>query len=93
MSLTLCPGCGENTSLDGLKVGDRMDCANCAGLTLAVKEQHGSLTLVEIRKVSCPSCDEVLEVPDALQPGDTIECWGRDYVLSYEFGAFALMSL
>ncbi|MFQ5853316.1 MAG: hypothetical protein ACE5JU_22380 [Candidatus Binatia bacterium] len=90
MGEILCPGCGEKVSLQGLKVGDRIDCSNCADLALRVEERDGNYLLVEIPKVSCPSCDRVMEIPDGLGPGDTMKCCGKDYVLTYEFGAFAL---
>ncbi len=90
MSEVLCPGCGEKVSLEGRHVGDRMDCSNCADLTLRVEEKDGKYFLVEIPKVSCPSCECVTEVPDGLESGDTMTCCGKDYILTYEFGSFAL---
>jgi hypothetical protein len=39
--------------------------------------------------VSCPHCDEVVTLAEEAKPGDTIECCGRRYRLSYEYGAFA----
>jgi hypothetical protein len=87
-----CPGCGERLSLNGLKVGDRIDCSHCANLTLRLKEKDGGHFLVEVSKVSCPSCNQILEVAEGLGPGDTLTCCGRDFVLSYEFGAYALES-
>ena len=88
----LCIGCGEPVSLAGLKAGDRMDCSNCAGLTLRVEEKDGDLALVEVHRVSCPSCEEPIEVPSGSEPGETFACCGNDYLLTYEFGAFALVS-
>jgi hypothetical protein len=35
--------------------------------------------------VSCPDCDELLTLP----AGDLIECCGRRYRLTFEYGAFA----
>ena len=90
MNEVLCPGCGENVSLEGRHVGDRMDCSNCADLTLRVEEKEGKYSLVEIPKVSCPSCECVAEVPKGLEPGNTMTCCGKDYILTYEFGSFAL---
>lgn len=90
MNEILCPGCGETVSLKGRRAGDRMGCPNCASLTLRVVEEEGIYSLVEIPKVSCPSCERICEVPDGLGPGDTMRCCGKEYVLSYEFGAFAM---
>lgn len=92
MSEVLCPGCGEKVSLEGLRVGDRIDCANCADLTLRVEEKEGEYSLVEVHKVSCPSCECVTEVSEGLGPGDTITCCGKHYTLTYEFGSYALSS-
>lgn len=90
MSEVLCPGCGEKMSLEGPRVGDRIDCANCADLTLRVEGKEGEYSLAEVHKVSCPSCECVTEVPDGLGPGNTITCCGKDYTLNYEFGSYAL---
>ena len=92
MSEPLCPGCGEKVSLNGLRAGDRIDCSNCANLTLRLKEKDGKSFLEEIPKVSCPSCDRVKEVPEGLRAGETMECCGEKYLLTYEFGTYALIS-
>ena len=91
MEGVVCPGCGETVRLKGLKIGDRIDCTNCADLTLRLVEKDGQCILVDIPKVSCPSCDRILEVPDGLGPGDVMTCCGVDYMLTYEFGAYALV--
>lgn len=90
MEEVLCPGCGEKIALLGLKVGDRIDCSNCANLTLRLREQDGNYFLEEIPKVSCPACERTLEVPENLGPGDTLTCCGEKFALTYEFGAYAL---
>ncbi len=92
MEGVVCPGCGETVRLQGLKIGDRIDCTNCADLTLRLVEKDGQCILVDIPKVSCPSCDRILEVPDGLGRGDVMTCCGVDYMLTYEFGAYALVS-
>ena len=86
----VCPGCGETVSLAGLKAGDRIDCPNCANLTLRVKKRGEEHYLEEIPKVSCPSCDRVMEIPEGLGPGDSLKCCGKEFILTYEFGAYAL---
>jgi len=91
MDEIFCPGCGERVLLRGLKIGDRIDCTNCADLTLRLEEKDGQYTLVDIPKVSCPSCDRILEVPDGLGPGDVMTGCGVDYKLTYEFGAYAIV--
>ncbi len=91
MEGVVCPGCGETVRLQGLKIGDRIDCTNCADLTLRLVEKDGQCILVDIPKVSCPSCDRILEVPDGLGRGGVMTCCGVDYMLTYEFGAYALV--
>jgi len=90
MEGVVCPGCGETVSLAGLKAGDRIDCPNCANLTLRVKKRGEEHYLEEISKVSCPSCDRVMEIPEGLGPGDSLKCCGKEFTLTYEFGAYAL---
>ncbi len=90
MEEILCPGCGEKVSLNGLKVGDRLDCSNCANLILSLKEKDGRYFLEEVPKVSCPSCDRLIEVPERFGPGDTLTCCGEEFTLTCEFGAYAL---
>ncbi len=90
MEGVVCPGCGETVSLAGLKAGDRIDCPNCANLILRVKKRGEEHYLEEIPKVSCPSCDRVMEVPEGLGPGDSLKCCGKEFTLTYEFGAYAL---
>jgi len=90
MSELLCPGCSENVSLNGLRVGDRIDCSNCANLTLRLKENDGKYFLEEVPKVSCPSCERIIEVPEDLGPGATLTCREENFLLTYEFGAYAL---
>jgi hypothetical protein len=39
--------------------------------------------------VSCPDCDELLTLPEGTTAGGLIECCGRRYRLTFEYGAFA----
>ena len=86
----ICPGCGERVSLEGLKVGDRIDCANCANLTVEVVMKNGQRALRQVHQVSCPVCDRLREVPEGFGPGDSIECCGKQFILTYGYGAYAL---
>ncbi len=86
----LCPGCGEAIDINSLKEGDLMECASCADLTLKLVRQKGKLALRQIHRVSCPSCDKKLEVPEDAQLRDTMSCCGQTFYLTYEFGAYAL---
>lgn len=76
--------------MEDLKVGDRLDCPYCANLTLRLAEKNGLLHLVEVPKVSCPSCGRVMEIPEGLAAGDRLKCCGEEFILTYEFGAYAL---
>jgi hypothetical protein len=40
-------------------------------------------------RVSCPGCNRVLTLPEGARAGDLVECCGRRYRLTFEFGAFA----
>ena len=90
MNEVVCPGCGEKTSIEGLRVGDRIECPNCANLTLRVKKRGEEHCLEEIHKVSCPTCDCIMEVPENAAPEDIMNCCGQGFRLTYEFGAYAL---
>jgi hypothetical protein len=39
--------------------------------------------------VSCPACNETLTLPESAKAGDAVECCGRRYRLTFEYGAFA----
>ena len=40
-------------------------------------------------RVSCPDCGHVVTLPEGAAAGDEIECEGRRYRLTLEYGAFA----
>ena len=90
MLSVICPGCGEKVNLSGLKEGDRFECASCAGLTLELVRREGECTLRQVHWVSCPVCDQMLEVSEHARAGDTMTCCGRTSRLTYEFGTYAL---
>jgi hypothetical protein len=90
MEELLCPGCGERIPVFDLKVGARIDCSNCANLALRLKEKDGTYFLEEIPQASCPRCERTIEVPDGRGPGDTVTCCGEEFILTREFGAYAL---
>jgi ribosomal protein S27AE len=43
-------------------------------------------------RVSCPGCGRTIVLADTAKAGDRVECCGRQYVLTFEYGAFALES-
>jgi len=46
--------------------------------------------VAEAKKASCAIGNEVIILPDDVQPGDVIECHGVKQRVTYEFGAYAL---
>ncbi len=85
-----CPDCGAVLTLPPtVKSGDVIECPNCAGHAVRVREDgnHWSATLAY--RVSCPNGDEVITLPDGTKAGDLVSCCGRTYRLTFEFGAFA----
>ena len=54
---------------------------------MRVERGHWVATLAH--RVSCPECDRVITLPAEAKAGDTIECGGRRYRLTFEYGAFA----
>jgi hypothetical protein len=73
----------------GTRSGDVIDCPNCAGLSLRLREEGGRWTATVAQKVSCPNCDRVITLEESAEAGDVIECCGRRYRLTFEYGAFA----
>ena len=73
----------------GAKPGDLVECPNCAGHALRLKQGAGRWTATLAYRVSCPKCDEMLTLPEDTKAGDIIECCGRRYRLTFEYGAFA----
>ena len=70
--------------------GDVVDCPNCAGLALRVRAARGGWVATIAHRVSCPDCDRAITLPEDVKPGSTIECGGRRYRLTFEYGAFAV---
>ncbi|MFQ5658518.1 MAG: hypothetical protein ACE5G5_13330 [Candidatus Methylomirabilales bacterium] len=46
--------------------------------------------MTEVKKASCAVGDEMLILPDDVQPGHIVECHGVKQRVTYEFGAYAL---
>ncbi len=93
MPTVRCPDCGAFIDLPvGVKSGDVVECPNCAGHALRVREDAGGWSATLAYRVSCPDCDKVMTLPEDAKPGDTIRCCGRTYRLTFEYGAFAAES-
>ena len=73
--------------------GDLVDCPNCAGHLLRVTLPHGRWVASLAHRVSCPACDQVITLAEGARAGDGIECCGRRYRLTFEYGAFAAEEL
>jgi len=85
-----CPDCGEEIGLlPGATSGDLLDCPNCAGHALRLREEGGQWSATLAYRVSCPDCDAVLTLPEDVKAGDLIDCCGRKYRLTFEYGAYA----
>jgi len=44
-------------------------------------------------RVSCPSCGRLMTLSEGAKAGDLVECCGRRYQLTFEYGAFAAEEL
>ena len=90
MPVVRCPDCGAPVELpEGTRSGDLVECPNCAGQALRVREDGGQWSATLAYRVSCPECEQVMTLPDSVKAGDTIQCCGRTYRLTFEYGAFA----
>lgn len=72
------------------KVGDVVECENCAGVLFRLVEEGGQGILRPVQLVSCPFCDERIPVDDDTPEGRVIRHGGAAYRLVREFGAFSL---
>jgi hypothetical protein len=66
-----------------------VECPNCAGRALRVRENAGHWVAILAYQVSCPNCEKRLTLPEDAKPGDFVECCGRSYRLTFEYRAFA----
>jgi hypothetical protein len=86
----LCPDCGATVGLPpDPREGDLLECPNCAGHGLRLTRAASGWEATLAHRVSCPTCDEVLTLPEEARAGGTITCCGRRYRLTFEYGAFA----
>ena len=54
-----------------------------------MRAEEGGWVASLAHRVSCPECDRQVTLPEGAKAGDTIECCGRRYRLTFEYGAFA----
>ena len=85
-----CPDCSEMIAVpEAAQPGDLLECPNCAGQALRLRQDSETWAATLASRVSCPHCEDAVTLPEDVQAGDTIECCGRQYRLSFEYGAFA----
>lgn len=53
-------------------------------------EKDGIWSVNDVKRASCAVGEEMLLLPDDVQPGDIIECHGVKQRVTYESGAYAL---
>ena len=49
--------------------------------------------MTEVKKASCAVGDEMVILPDDVQPGDVIECHGVRQRVTHGYGAYALVKV
>jgi len=54
-----------------------------------LREERGEWRATIAHKISCPNCDQVITLDESAEAGDIVECCGRRYRLTFEYGAFA----
>jgi hypothetical protein len=54
-----------------------------------LREECSRWSAVIAHRVSCPNCDHVVTLDESIKAGDVVECCGRRYRLTFEYGAFA----
>ncbi len=87
----VCPGCSQERDLGtAVHVGDVVSCASCAGVLFRLELHDGDYTLGEVPQASCPQCQVLLRLPDAVQPGERFRHCDRTFVVTYAYGAYAL---
>jgi uncharacterized paraquat-inducible protein A len=94
MASVKCPDCGAVVGLPAeVQSGNLVECPNCAGHALRVREETAGWSATLAYRVSCPACDEVMTLPDDVKAGDPVHCCGRTYRLTDEYGAYAAEEL
>jgi len=86
-----CPGCGQEIPVPaGGRLGDLIECGNCAGARFRLAAEGGREVLKIVQLVSCPVCGDPIPVDDDTPEGSAVEHDGRRFRLVREFGAFSL---
>ncbi len=59
-------------------------------MSLRLRDEGSELVASVIKKASCPNCNQVIMLSDDAKRGDIIRCCKKDFLLTYEFGSYAL---
>jgi hypothetical protein len=54
-----------------------------------LREEKGRWSATLAYKVSCPNCEQMITLVESAKAGDVVQCCGRSYRLTFEYGAFA----
>ena len=54
-----------------------------------MREENGRWNATIAYKVSCPNCERTITLGESAKAGDVVQCCGRNYRLTLEYGAFA----
>jgi len=85
-----CTDCGASIQVpQGARSGDLLECPNCAGHALGIREDAARWSATLVHRVSCPACEKLITLPAEVKPGDTVRCCGHIYRLTLEYRAFA----
>lgn len=94
MASIRCPDCGQELPVPpDARAGGLIECLNCAGFSLRLREEAGRWLATIAHRVSCPGCGETIVLPEGARAGDRIACCGREYLLTFDYGAFAAEEL
>ncbi len=58
-----------------------------------MRDEEGGWVATLAHRVSCPGCGQLLTLPEDAKAGDLVQCCGRRYRLTFEYGAFAAVEL
>ena len=89
--MVICPGCGEVRDLGReIQPGAVIACTWCAGVLFRLAQQGEEYVLQEVPQASCPQCETLFRLPETVRPGDVVRHCHRTFVVSYDYGTYAL---
>jgi len=54
-----------------------------------VRDEGGQWSATLAYRVSCPDCERAVTLSEEAKAGDEIDCCGRRYRLTFDYGAYA----